>query len=212
MKLKWHGHACFSIKSADRILLTDPFDESVGYKIPKLKPDIITESHQHFDHNAHKLIEGEYELITRPGEYKIHDFIINGYETFHDKESGALRGDNIIFDILSPEGFRIVHCGDLGHYPSPAIIEKLRGTGLLLLPVGGVYTISVREAVELVKEIAPSIVVPMHYKTPVLKFELETVNKFLGYFTNIKDASEIEIKYTEQLGRESPQVIVLEYK
>lgn len=210
--MKWHGHSCFSIKSAGKILLTDPFDESVGYKIPNIEPDIITESHQHFDHNAHRLIEGKYEVITEPDERKLYDFTIKGYETFHDKESGVLRGDNIIFDIMTPEGFRVVHCGDLGHYPDPELVEKLKGTGILLLPVGGVYTISAKEAAKLAKEIAPSVVVPMHFRTPVLKFELEPVKNFLDFFDNTSTTGEIEIEDLDQLKKGSSQVIVLEYE
>ena len=192
--------------------MTDPFDESVGYEVPNIRPDVITESHQHFDHCAHSLIKGYFKVIEEPGEYEVAGYRIRGYRTFHDKEHGALRGTNIIFDILTPEGFRIVHCGDLGHYPSSEVMEKLAGADILLVPVGGIYTISGSVAAKMVREIAPVIAVPMHYSTPVLKFKLDPVETFLDYFDNVERAGEIEVTRVEPFRTSSLRITVLDYR
>jgi len=212
MRIKWHGHSCFSIESGGKILLTDPFDKSVGYKIPNIEPDLVTESHQHFDHNAHHLLKGNFEVIKDPGEYARLGFSIRGYLTYHDTSRGAERGTNIIFDITTSEGIRVVHLGDLGAMPENDLFEKLQEIDVLLIPVGGVYTIEPAEAKALSDKLSPRVIIPMHFKTEALKFNLAPVEKFLGYFDNYyEEREELLVYRKEELSKLKVKVIKLKY-
>lgn len=180
MLLRWHGHSCFSVICEKRVLLIDPYDEEVGYSLPKIEPDVVVESHQHHDHNAHEQFKNDYVLVRKPIQKEIYGFRLKGYATFHDEVRGESRGPNIIFHITTPDGFTVVHCGDLGHMPEEELLEKLRGVDVLLIPIGGVYTIDSSTAMAITESIAPSYVVPMHYKTKALKFDLDGVESFIS--------------------------------
>ena len=207
MLLKWHGHSCFSVVSKERTLLIDPFDEGVGYPLPAVRPSIIVESHQHHDHNSHDRYAGEYVLINRTGKTQAHGFSIEGYPTFHDEFGGKKRGPNIVFEIITPDGFRIVHCGDLGHRLTEELSSRLEGPDVLLIPVGGVYTIDAAVAREITRRIGPSFVVPMHYKTKALRFELGSVDPFIAGepFESLK---ELRLETKSSVGT---KIVVLSY-
>ena len=115
MKIEWLGHACFLITAANGTrILTDPFDEKVGLPVPKIKVDIVTVSHQHFDHNALYILQGKPGVIDTPGKHPLPELEIIGLSLFHDEQGGASRGRNIAF-IIAVDGFRVCHLGDLGH-------------------------------------------------------------------------------------------------
>ncbi len=207
MLLKWHGHSCFSLISGTRIMLIDPFDEGVGYSLPSIEPDIIVESHQHHDHNAHDRFNNDYTLIREPGNHEAFGFTVKGYETFHDELQGSKRGSNIVFDVTTPDGFRVVHCGDLGHVPATEILQKLSEPDVLLIPVGGVYTVDSSTAWKIAKAIEPSFIIPMHYKTPALNFNLDAVDSFISgrKFERLESLSLESKSYGET------KIVLLEY-
>ncbi|MCD6550986.1 MBL fold metallo-hydrolase [Thermotoga sp.] len=181
MKITWFGHACFALEIEGLTLVTDPFDESVGYPIPNVSADVVTESHQHFDHNAHHLVKGNFRLINSPGSYTVNSVKIKGVETFHDSSHGRERGKNIVF-VFEGEGLRVCHLGDLGHVLTPSQAEEIGEVDVLLVPVGGTYTIGPREAKEVSEMLKAKLIVPMHYKTKYLKFNLLSVDEFLKLF------------------------------
>ncbi len=178
MLIRWHGHACFTIESAGKTLLTDPFDSSVGYAIPDIEPDIVTESHQHFDHNAHHLLKGNFNLIKETGHFFVEGYRINGFLTYHDEFKGKKRGTNIIYEIITPDGFRIVHLGDLGESLSRELEQKLMHPDILMIPVGGIYTIGPKEAHNLANELKPSIVIPMAFQNKKPKIRAKGTGEF----------------------------------
>jgi L-ascorbate metabolism protein UlaG (beta-lactamase superfamily) len=208
MVLRWHGHSCFSLECDGKTLLIDPFDEGVGYELPEVKPDIILESHQHHDHNAHNRFESGYILVNQPVSEKVYGFIIKGHPTFHDDVEGKKRGKNIIFEVTTPDGFRVVHCGDLGHRLGPDLTETLKSPDILLVPVGGVYTIDAGLARELTRDLAPSYVVPMHFKTKDLTFQLAGVEDFLAG-EPFEQCEKLELKEKANVGT---RVVVLKYR
>jgi len=166
MEIKYFGHSSFFIKTKDGRLVTDPFDgEMVGFKYPKVEADIVTVSHQHKDHNQTAQIGGNPLIIELPGEYEKNGIRIFGYSSYHDKQKGAQRGQNTLFKIEA-EGVSILHCGDLGIVLEDSFIDQIGGVDVLLVPVGGLYTVDPSEAAELVKKFEPSFVIPMHYRTP----------------------------------------------
>lgn len=171
----------FSLEIEGITIVTDPFDESVGYPIPNVTASVVTESHQHFDHNAHHLVKGNFRLINSPGSYTVDGVKIKGVETFHDSSHGRERGKNIAF-VFEGEGLRVCHLGDLGHVLTPSQVEEIGKVDVLLVPVGGTYTIGPREAKEVSELLEAKLIIPMHYKTKYLKFNLLPVDEFLKLF------------------------------
>lgn len=170
MDITYLGHSAFKLRGKIATVITDPFGSSVGFDMPKSSADIITVSHQHEDHNAIEKVNGTARrpqpyLIQAPGEYEVSGVGVFGWQTFHDDQEGALRGKNTIY-IIHLEGLKICHLGDLGHILSEAQVHQIGEIDVLLIPVGGFYTINAKQAVAVIKELQPSIVVPMHYQTP----------------------------------------------
>ncbi|MCK5460246.1 MBL fold metallo-hydrolase, partial [Candidatus Parcubacteria bacterium] len=174
MRIIWHGHSCFSIKTKSLLneeinIVIDPFDEKkTGIKLPKLKADIVLSSHDHYDHNNIKAVHGDPFIIKNPGEFETKNVFIQGIPSFHDKKNGAERGENIIF-YLESEKIHIAHLGDLGHLLDEKQLSKLSKVDILMIPVGGKYTINYSEAIEIISQLEPKIIIPMHYKIPGLK-------------------------------------------
>lgn len=160
------GHSAFRIKGKQTSLVMDPFDGSfVGFPFPKhISADIVTISHDHKDHAAKEEVEGNPYVVHGPGEYEIKGVSIIGISSFHDGKKGADRGKNTIYHI-EVDGVNIVHLGDLGAMLSSADVDALDGVDILFIPVGGDVTLNASDAANLVSDIEPSIVIPMHYQT-----------------------------------------------
>lgn len=174
------GHACFKIRAKNTTFLIDPFSpKEVGLRMEKTKADAVLITHHHPDHFCLERVFDYRLIIDGPGEYEIGGYQIFGFPSYHDKEKGEKRGSNTIYQIKA-EDLSLVHLGDLGHKLDDNLIEQLNGVDVLFIPVGGNYTISPDEAVEIVNQIEPLIIVPMHYFSPGLKIEdIEPVDKFL---------------------------------
>ncbi len=159
--------------------MTDPYDKEVfGKMMPITKADIVTISHLHHDHCSTERISNSPFIINGPGEYEIKGVEIFGISSFHDKKQGSERGENTIY-VYRLDDLRLCHLGDLGEKLTDKQIEKLNGIDVLMIPVGGVYTIDAKEAVLVIDQLEPKIVIPMHFKTKDLSFELGPVENFL---------------------------------
>ncbi len=184
MDIKWLGHSSFLITDSRGIrLLTDPFNKTVGYPVFKSETDIVTISHQHFDHNYISEIKGKFQTVNKIGFFNVCDIPITGISAFHDNMKGAKRGEIIIY-IFEIDGFRLCHLGDLGHVLDKDTLNKLGKIDVLFIPVGGNYTIDGKTASEVAKSINPHIIIPMHYKTLHHTFSIDGVEKFLTYMKN----------------------------
>ncbi len=171
MKIHYLGHSSFLIKGKNATVVTDPFkSEMVGIKFPTTEADIVTVSHQHEDHNQVAAVTGDKIVFDFPGEYERKGVRLMGYQTYHDDELGKARGENIMFKIII-DGIVILHCGDLGHMLSDDVIEQVKDTNVLLLPVGGHFTLDPKQAQELYKAINPEVVIPMHFNDPKMNQE-----------------------------------------
>lgn len=184
MHIIWHGQSCFQIltsrgKDEQISIVIDPFSEEIGLRIPKLEANILIVTHDHADHNNTKSVAGNPFLISGPGEYEIKDTHIQGISSFHDDSSGKERGGNTIYTIEMEE-LKLCHLGDLGQKElTPEQLEEIGNVDILMLPVGGVYTIDSKQAAKIISQIEPKIIVPMHYQIPKLKLKLDGVDKFL---------------------------------
>lgn len=186
MNITWHGQACFQIscsqnKNNHLSIVIDPFEESfTGLKLPrKLEADIVMVTHNHADHNNIKRVSGSPFVINGPGEYDIKGAYMEGIPGFHDSSQGKERGVITIYTIEA-EGMKLCHLGDLGQKElSSEQVDKIGDVDILMLPVGGVYTIDAQEAVKIMSQIEPKLILPMHYKIPKLKIRLDPLDKFL---------------------------------
>jgi L-ascorbate metabolism protein UlaG (beta-lactamase superfamily) len=215
MDITFLGHSSFRLKGKTATVVTDPFDpEVVGLKFPKVAADIVTVSHQHEDHNQADLVKDVKRLVSGPGEYEIMGVSIIGIPTFHDEKKGAKRGKNTIY-VYEMDGLRLVHLGDLGHKLHEKILEKIGDIDILMVPVGGEYTIGPTEAVEVARAIEPKIVIPMHYQMPGLNpatfAKLSSTKPFLAEIgLLVEKIDKLSVK-KENIGEES-KVILLEKK
>ena len=210
MDINWLGHSCFKIRGRQASIVTDPYPPDLGYSLGKPTADIVTVSHQHPSHNYHQGVGGEPRLITGPGEYEIAGVLIIGIATFHDAEGGQKRGKNTIY-LMDVDGVAICHLGDLGHVLTAEQVEEIDDVDMLLLPVGGVSTINASMAAEVIRQLEPKVVVPMHYKTPVLNRELGPVEKFLKEMGIERLDSQPKLSLTPSSLPASTQVFLLDY-
>ncbi|MBZ9578041.1 MBL fold metallo-hydrolase [Patescibacteria group bacterium] len=185
MNITWYGQSCFQISSAQGknnhvSIIIDPFGGDIGLKLPrKLEADVVLVSHDHFDHNNIKAVSGQPLVIKGPGEYEIKGVFVQGISGFHDNSQGAKRGNVTIYTIET-EGMRMCHLGDLGQKElSSDQLDKIGEVDILMIPVGGIYTIDAGEAIKVMAQIEPKITIPMHYQIPKLKIKLEGIGKFL---------------------------------
>ncbi|MBX4205846.1 MBL fold metallo-hydrolase [Candidatus Microgenomates bacterium] len=183
MDILYLGHSSFRIKGRTQTLVTDPFNSSIGIKFPKIEADVVTLSHDHDDHNNVAAVSGIKKVFSRPGEYEVNGVSIFGIASYHDDKKGEERGENVIY-LYEMDGIKIAHLGDLGHTLTESQIDQLGTVDILMIPVGGVYTIGPTEAVSVVQAIEPKIIIPMHYKTNDLNQEtfgkLEPVETFVS--------------------------------
>ncbi|MHC1680601.1 MAG: MBL fold metallo-hydrolase [Methanomassiliicoccales archaeon] len=178
MRLVWHMHSCFEINDQATVVM-DPHDgRSIGVKPPSLRADVVTISHDHFDHNAVRVIKGEYVVVKDVSPRTIKGVAIRGITGFHDDVNGEKRGRMNIFH-LTLDGVRFCHLGDLGHMLSEAQIKELGEVDVLFLPVGGVFTIDGVQAQHLVRSIGPKVAIPMHFRVGGLSMSIQTADCFL---------------------------------
>ena len=215
MDIKYFGHSSFYIRTKTAKIVTDPYDSVyTGLKFPKTEADIVTISHDHNDHNSLVDIKGEPLVLTWPGEFEKNQVRITGFQSFHDKKNGEERGENVIYKFEADD-FTILHCGDLGHMIPDEMIDQIGSVDVVMIPVGGLYTIGPVEAVKVLNEIEPSIVIPMHYGQEGLKSEtfdglqpLEAFLKEIGAL-DVETIEKLTLKQ-EDLTGESTRVVVLQ--
>jgi len=210
MDISWLGHSCFRIRGSHATVITDPYSPDLGYSLGKPTARIVTVSHQHSGHSYVQGIGGEPRLVTRPGEYEISGVLIIGIATFHDADRGSKRGKNTVY-LIEVDEVSICHLGDLGHVLTTEQVEEIGNVDVLLLPVGGVSTINAPMAAEVVRQLEPKAVVPMHYKTSALSWELEPVERFLKEIGVKQVEPQPKLSLTKSNLPLSTQVFLLDY-
>ena len=182
MKIEYLGHSSFKLtESTGTSVVCDPYDASVGFKMDKVRADAVTVSHGHYDHNNVKAVHGNPVVLDKECSYDLPGVEIDAIKSFHDRQRGKQRGENLIFKFRM-DGIDVCHLGDLGEDCSSELIDLLLPVNVLLIPVGGNYTINPEMAKEYVDRIMPDIVIPMHYKSKDCKLDISKVDEFLGLF------------------------------
>lgn len=210
MVITWYGQSCFKIQSGETVLFTDPFCKEIGLTPPRGQANIVTISHQHRDHNNYDALTGEPLVIKGPGEYETKGISIKGILSFHDNKEGKERGTNTIY-VIEVEGMKICHLGDLGEEKlNDEQVEEINGVDILMIPVGGTFTINGEDAVEVINQIEPRIVIPMHYKIPGLAIKMDGVDVFLKEMgISKKEAVDKLTMKKKDLPQEETEVIIM---
>jgi L-ascorbate metabolism protein UlaG (beta-lactamase superfamily) len=217
MDITYLGHSSFKIKTRTATVITDPFDpEMVGLKYSGVEGEIVTVSHEHRDHNATGRVSGIKKIVAGPGEYEIMGVSIIGYPSFHDAKEGVERGKNTIY-VIEADGLRLAHLGDLGHVLSDDLVNQMGAIDVLMVPVGGKFTIGPKEAAEIVNKIDPYFILPMHFKAAGLNAEqfadIEPVETFLKETgMTVENLPKFTIKREDIIEDQPAKVIVLEKK
>lgn len=207
IQIRWLGHACFHIQVGGVSIITDPAPATTGYEIPMQDADIVTVSHQHWDHNAVTLVKGQPKILDQPGVFTAQGITLEGLPSFHDQQQGKDRGNNLIFRMQSG-AVALAHLGDLGEFPDQWVMERLQGLDILLIPVGGIFTLDAEAAYDLTCRLRPKVVIPMHFQTKNLNFALEPVEKFILKFPRVQKVPRLD--YLPRIDEE-PTVVILDY-
>jgi L-ascorbate metabolism protein UlaG (beta-lactamase superfamily) len=216
MKITWYGHSAFHISTnqGTRIII-DPykfgaFNNALAYGPIKDRADIVITSHDHEDHNDTKDIQGKYVLINKAGDYEIKDLKIKAISTFHDPSEGKERGHNLI-SAIKADNMVLAHLGDLGHSLDTALLKEIGKVDILLLPVGGLFTIDAAVATEVMNAIKPIITIPMHYKTEKCGFPIDPVEDFTKGKKNVRMLNAFDVSIERETLPKEAEIIVLEH-
>ncbi len=179
MKIRYLGHSCFEITSkTGKKWITDPYT-GVGYELPTgLNADVVTLSHGHFDHNYVQAVSTKV-VVNEVGEYAVGGFQVQGISSYHDEKQGTLRGNNIIFKMIL-DGLTLCHMGDIGELCNEELAKRIGKVDVLLIPVGGTYTVDGAGAMEYVCRLQPKLVIPMHYKPADGSLDIAGIEPFLS--------------------------------
>lgn len=215
MDIYWGGQALFKLKGKKASVVIDPYkEEFTGLKLPKdLSADVALSTHNHDDHNNTEGIKtptGEKAMVFKdPGEYEVAGVVISAFSSFHDSSNGSEKGKNLILHLMM-DGLNIVHLGDLGQTElTEEQVSLIGAVDILLIPVGGTYTIDGKKAPAIISQLEPKIIIPMHYKIDGLKFELEGVEGFLKEMGAEGVTPIPKLSITKDKLPEEPMVVVL---
>jgi L-ascorbate metabolism protein UlaG (beta-lactamase superfamily) len=216
MKIKWYGHAAFLITSDEGIkVIIDPYDSracrgQLTYGDIKDQADIVLTTHEHGDHNGVKDLPGSPQLMKGSGAKTLQGVSIKGVPTYHDRSKGSERGANTIF-TFSVDGIQVCHLGDLGHVLSEKEVAEIGPVDVLLIPVGGFFTIDAKEATQVAGQIKPKVVIPIHFKTKKCGFPIAPVDDFLKGKSNVKQLMASETTFDKANLPKQTEILVLEH-
>lgn len=215
MTICYLGHAAFLIITEEGIrIVTDPYEPggyggAIGYGPLKEPADLVVVSHDHADHNYVKMVPGDPLVVTEPGEHEHKGVRSRGIATHHDDRRGAERGRNVV-RVIEADGLSVCHLGDLGHALGPKETAALGRVDMLMVPVGGTFTIDAAGATAEVERLRPAIAIPMHYKTPKCGFDLASVEAFLAGKPRVRRPGGSELEVTSESLPEPTEIVVLE--
>ena len=216
MVISWLGQSCFKLQvkgegGADVTIVIDPYAPSLGRKLPRsLAADILLLTHDHADHNYREGVSGDPFIVTGPGEYETKDIFVYGIPTFHDTTNGKDRGGNTMYHITA-EGITLLHAGDVGHTLSEQQLGIVEDANVFFVPVGGGGALTAQGAVEMVSQIEPRIVIPMHYALPGITMKLHSVDRFCKEMGASTKETEDKLRLTvKDLPQEETRVILFE--
>jgi L-ascorbate metabolism protein UlaG (beta-lactamase superfamily) len=211
VEIVWLGHACFRIRGRDATVVMDPCDRPTGYDMGRVRADIVTISSYHPNHSYLAGVRGEPRVLDGPGEYEVKDVTVTGIATHREGHGTENRQRNTVY-MAYVDGVAICHLGDLAQSLSSDQIEAIGNVDVLLVPIGGGCTIDGAKAAEVISEIEPRIVVPMHYKTPSTPIPLEGLDRFLKEMGVHTWAARDKLSIKSGEESEGSEVVILDYR
>lgn len=213
MIIKYLAHATFLVTAEDgKKILIDPYHPSPGFSYAPINEsaDIVTKSHDHGDHNATEVVKGKPQIISESGSHTVKGIPIKGIPAFHDALGGSKAGKDIIF-CYTVDGLNLCHLGDLGHPLDPSQLLAIKPVDILLIPVGGFFTIDAKMAAEVAAALNPKVIIPMHYKTAKSEgLPIATVDGFLKDKSNVKKTNSSIFKVTKSTLPLAQEIVVLQ--
>ena len=209
MKIRYLAHSSFLITADDGTrIITDPYTTGDEFKYAPITEtaDIVTVSHDHFDHNNVSGIKGNPQVVRESGTVKGVTF--KAVATAHDEKGGGERGKNTVMCMVV-SGVRIVHLGDLGHFLTDNQVTEIHKVHVLLVPVGGFFTIDAATATEVAEQVRARVIIPMHYKTDKAALPIAPVDDFLKAKDNVTRVNGSEVEFTVPTLPAGPQIMVL---
>lgn len=212
MDIDWFGQSCFRMREGAVTIVTDPYDKSIGYTLPRLRADIVTVSHDAPGHANATAVKGEPKVLTRPGEYEIKGVFITGIQSWRGPGAkGEAKEENTIF-VFEFGDLTVCHLGDLSRVLTQAQVESMPDIDILMVPVGGGSALDADKAAEVISQLEPRIVIPMHYLTPYVNLPLDPLGKFLKEM-GVADQPEVDsLRITRSQLPAETQVVVLACK
>lgn len=211
MKVKWLGHASFLIVSEDGTrIITDPYATGMGINYGEIKEpaDIVTVSHEHGDHNNVDAVANNPKIIRGAAIHEAKGLKFKGIASYHDDAEGSQRGKNTIF-CFTVDGIRLCHLGDIGHQLSDQLAAEIGKVDVLLIPVGGLFTVDALLATKIVQKLKPAVAIPMHFRTDRCAYPIAAVDAFLKDKTSVKRMDSSEVEFTKRSLPSPTEVVVL---
>lgn len=178
MEIVWHGHSCFRLRGNDAVLVTDPYEPSVGLTLPSLRASLVTVSNDHPHHNNRSAVQGSPYVISGPGEYEVSGVFVVGIGTLLPANDGDTPRLNTVY-VMELDGLTLCHLGDLAQPLSSSQVDELGDVDVLFVPAGGRCTLEVPQLAELIGEMEPRVVIPMHYALAEVQVELGPLDTLL---------------------------------
>lgn len=210
MDVTWLGHGCFRLRGRNAAVVCDPYPPTIGLRLPRLEADLVTVSHEHENHSYTQVVRDAHE-IRGPGEYEVAGVSVIGFPTYHDDDKGAKRGRNTVY-LIEIDDVHVCHLGDLGHRLDDTDAETVSSADVLLVPVGGRTAMNAAQAADVVRQLEPRYVVPMHYAIAGLKVELDPLERFLKEMGVASAEPLLKLSVQASSGEFETKVVVLEPK
>ena len=212
MDIDWFGHSCFRLREQGVTIVIDPYEKSIGYAMPRVRADIVTVSHDSPGHTGVSAIKGEFKVLNRPGEYEVRGVFITGVQTWRKAgAAGEPKEENVVF-VFEFDGLTVCHLGDLSQVLTQAQVEALPSIDVLMVPVGSGGALDADAAAQVISLVEPSIVIPMHYHTPLETLTLDPLSKFLKEMGVTEHSPQESLRVTRTDLPEETQVVILDYK
>lgn len=191
MIIEYVGHSCFYITNKEGVrIIIDPYDNTLGLAPVKKEADVVLITHHHYDHDYTDGVSGSYTMIDAVGSHLAHGVKITGLQLPHDPDGGEKRGFVVAY-VIETDGMRLLHMGDVGDIPDDKFFAAIGKIDVLMIPVGGTYTIDAQQAVQVIDRMQPNVTIPMHYKTTHLKLDIASVHGFLREVKKEYDVSHL---------------------
>jgi len=212
MKVKWLGHSCFLITSRGGVrIVTDPYAVGGGINYSPIKEtaDVVVVSHEHDDHSNVSAVQGKPEVVKGSGTKTAKGIQFKGIASYHDASQGEQRGPNTIF-CFNVDDLKLCHLGDLGHVLNPGQVKEIGAVDILLVPVGGFFTIDASVASQVCNQLKPKVVIPMHFKTPRCAYSIASVEDFLKGKKNVRKVRGSEVDFERENLPSATEIVLLQ--